>query len=179
LIGLKKDGLVTPDGFAVNTGVESVFSPHNPRTPKDHLLPAQTFPTIGDRLSAAGVRWAFYAGGWNNALAGHPDQPVPFVPVPMLNPLAYFAQYGDGTTARAEHLKDAVEFLADLGRGTLPAVSFIKPAPVFDAHPGYSVLQLAEEHAVDLIEAVQGSRYWPESVVIDRMQTPATREKAV
>ena len=31
------------------------------------LLPAQTNPTIGDRLTGAGVDWAWYAGGWSNA----------------------------------------------------------------------------------------------------------------
>ena len=30
-------------------------------------LPAQTNPTIGDRLNAAGVDWAWYSGGWSNA----------------------------------------------------------------------------------------------------------------
>jgi phospholipase C len=166
LIGLRKDGLVTPDGYAVNTGVEGMSSPHNPRIPADHLLPPQTFPTIGDRLSEAGVSWAFYAGGWRNALAGHPDVPVPFAPVPMLNPFAYFERYGDGTPARAEHLKDASEFLADIVGGALPAVSFIKPAPAVDAHPGYSVLENAENYAATLIEAVMASRYWPSTAII-------------
>jgi phospholipase C len=30
-------------------------------------LPPQTAPTIGDRLSAKGVDWAWYSGGWSNA----------------------------------------------------------------------------------------------------------------
>jgi acid phosphatase len=30
-------------------------------------LPPQTNPTIGDRLSAKGVDWAWYSGGWSNA----------------------------------------------------------------------------------------------------------------
>jgi acid phosphatase len=38
-------------------------------TAKATTLPAQTGPTIGDRLSAKGVSWAWYAGGWNAALA--------------------------------------------------------------------------------------------------------------
>jgi len=31
------------------------------------VLPAQTNPTIGDRLTSAGLDWAWYAGGWSNA----------------------------------------------------------------------------------------------------------------
>ncbi len=166
LVGLRRDGLVTPDGYAVNTGVEGAAAPHRPGTPPERLLPPQTFPTIGDRLSEAGVDWAFYAGGWDAALAGHPDQPVPLVPVPMLNPFAYFERYAAGTPGRARHLKDASAFLADIVGGTLPAVSFYKPAPALDAHPGYSVLRAAEEHAVELIEAVMASRYWPTAAII-------------
>ena len=30
-------------------------------------LPAQTNPTIGDRLTGKGVDWAWYSGGWSNA----------------------------------------------------------------------------------------------------------------
>jgi len=30
-------------------------------------LPAQTNPTIGDRLSGNGIDWAWYSGGWSNA----------------------------------------------------------------------------------------------------------------
>ena len=32
-------------------------------------LPPQTSKTIGDTLSAKGISWAWYAGGWNAALA--------------------------------------------------------------------------------------------------------------
>ena len=31
------------------------------------VISPQTAPTIGDRLSDAGVDWAWYAGGWSNA----------------------------------------------------------------------------------------------------------------
>ena len=37
-------------------------------------LPAQTAPTIGDHLTAKGVDWAWYAGGWSNA-AGDVNAP--------------------------------------------------------------------------------------------------------
>ena len=48
-------------------------------------------------------------------------------------------------------LKDAEEFVPALINGTLDAVTILKPSPSFDEHPGYSVLQQAEEHAVLLI----------------------------
>ena len=58
----------------------------------EYLLPAQTLPTIGDRLSAAGVSWAWYAWGWNDALQGV-YEPGHFFPPP----LPYFANYNFGT----------------------------------------------------------------------------------
>jgi hypothetical protein len=48
-----------------------------------------------------------------------PDGAAPFV---------YFANYADGTPGRAAHLKDETDFVAAAKAGTLPAVSFVKPA---------------------------------------------------
>ena len=39
----------------------------NPSGAFGALIPAQTNPTIGDRLTAKGVDWAWYSGGWSNA----------------------------------------------------------------------------------------------------------------
>ena len=116
------DGAVTPDGYAINN-LESINSPHAPNTPSDELLPLQTAPHIGDRLEEAGVSWAWYAGGWNDALAGHPSGWYTSV----TEPFSYFADLADGTAARAEHLKDEADFLKDLSQGTLPNVVFLKP----------------------------------------------------
>ncbi len=43
------------------------ISRSRPGTVAARRLPPQTAPTIGDRLSAAGVDWAWYSGGWSNA----------------------------------------------------------------------------------------------------------------
>ena len=64
------DGYVTPDGFAVNTSY-TVNKPHPSSAAADGLVPNQTNPTIGDRLSAAGQTWAWYSGGWNDAHRRH------------------------------------------------------------------------------------------------------------
>jgi acid phosphatase len=57
---------VTCGDFAVNT-IQPPFQPYAPGTAVTRRLPAQTAPTIGDRLSAANVDWAWYSGGWSNA----------------------------------------------------------------------------------------------------------------
>src|SRR3989442_1045258 len=48
--------------YAVNT-IQPAYQPFR-GSPQ---LPAQTGATIGDRLSSAGVSWAWYSGGWSNA----------------------------------------------------------------------------------------------------------------
>jgi acid phosphatase len=48
-------------------GVNTMQPPYAPSGAFGAVLPAQTNPTIGDRLSAKGVDWAWYAGGWSNA----------------------------------------------------------------------------------------------------------------
>ncbi len=157
-----KDGQVTPDGFVVNTSF-TVNTPH-PATITDptRLVPNQTQPTIGDRLSDKGISWAWYSGGWNDAVAGHPDPLFQF----HHQPFAYFANYADGTPGRAAHLKDEQDFLAALQNGTLPAVSFVKPLGPDNEHPGYATLLAGQQHVADLVRAIQASRYWPDTAII-------------
>ena len=66
------DGLVTPDGYAVNT-IFSVNQPHPRGADTTQLVPSQVNPTIGDRLSEKNVSWAWYSGGWDDAMAGKAD----------------------------------------------------------------------------------------------------------
>src|SRR5262249_28807522 len=48
--------------YAVNT----IQPPYQPFRGSPQL-PPQTGTTIGDELSAAGISWAWYSGGWSNA----------------------------------------------------------------------------------------------------------------
>jgi phospholipase C len=156
-----QDGAVTPDGYAVNT-IYSVSPPYPASVPADERLPLQTAPTIGDRLSERNISWAWYAGGWNGAIAGHPDPLFQF----HHQPFAYFARYADGTPGRAAHLKDESDFWIDLQTGKLPAVSFIKPIGEDDEHPGYATMLRGQQHLAGLAWAVQNSPYWRDSVVV-------------
>ena len=152
LICLPKDGDVTPDGYTVND-VQPFYHPYQADVETTHRMPPQTLPTIGDRLSSAGVSWAYYAGGWNDALAGNPANTFEF----HHQPFVYFEQFADGTSAKAEHLKDADDVVASLNNGTLPSVSFIKPLGKYDEHAGYSTVLISEQHTNDLIEQVNNS----------------------
>ena len=186
------DGQVTPDGFVVNTSY-TVNNPHPAGTPAGTLVPNQTLPTIGDRLSAKNVSWAWYSGGWDSALAGTPDPTFQF----HHQPFAYFANYADGTKAKAEHLLDETQFIAAAKAGTLPSVSFVKPLGINNEHPGYSDVALGENHAVELINDVlngpngndaliiltydENGGFWDHVTppVIDKKWGPGTRIPAI
>jgi acid phosphatase len=58
-------GLACGD-YGVNT-MQPAFQPSRSSYGPGAELPAQTNPTIGDRLSAKGIDWAWYSGGWSNA----------------------------------------------------------------------------------------------------------------
>ena len=159
---MTKDGQVTPDGYAVNTSF-TINSPHPANVTDNSLLvPQQTAPTIGDRLNERGISWVWYSGGWDNALLGHADPLFQF----HHQPFAYYANYADGTQAKADHLKDENVYYTDIADGKLPAVTFIKPLGANNEHPGYATLLNGQQHVADLVSAIQNSPYWQDTAII-------------
>jgi phospholipase C len=158
---MTSDGAVTPDGYDVNTTF-SVNAPHPATAAAASLVPNQTLPTIGDRLNDRNISWAWYSGGWNNALAGNPDPLFQF----HHQPFAYFANYADGTQLKKDHLKDEQDFVSAAQAGTLPAVSFIKPIGADNEHPGYADLLTGQNHVASLVQAVQQSPNWKDTMVV-------------
>jgi phospholipase C len=157
-----KDNAVTPDGHVVNTAF-SINRPHPARiTDPAQLMPSQTSPTIGDRLAERSISWAWYAQGWDDALAGHPDPTFAF----HHQPFVYFANYADGTKAKAAHLKDERDFLHTLTTNTLPAVSFIVLLDSDSEHPGLGSALKGQEHVARLVKAVRASPYWADSAIV-------------
>jgi phospholipase C len=156
-----KDGAVTPDGLVVNTSF-TVNTPHPANVSRSTLIPNQTDPTIGDRLSEKNVSWAWYSGGWKNAIEGHPAKLFQF----HHQPFAYYANYADGTQGRAQHLKDETEFISAARAGKLPQVSFVKPLGELNEHPGYANVLSGEEHTVELLNALRASPEWASTAVI-------------
>ena len=163
---------VTADGFAVNT-LFSSFPPHpyfGDSAAK--RVPPLTYPNIGDELTGAGVDWAWYAGGWNDAVAwdatdggATADGGVP----PSVEqfqyhhqPFNYFASYAPGQPGRA-HLKDEIDFDAALAANALPAVAFVKPVGIDNEHPGYADVLTGEQHLLGLIKAIEASSYFTTS----------------
>ena len=159
---LIKDGAVTPDGYLVNTAYPA-NGPH-PATITDtaQLVPPLTLPTIGDRLDEKNISWGWFSGGWNDAVARHPDPLFQF----NHQPFAYLAKYGNGTPGQVAHLHDEQDFLRALRDNTLPAVAFVKPAGADDEHPGYADLARGQQHVADLVQAVRQSSAWADTAII-------------
>ncbi|MGE5617132.1 MAG: acid phosphatase [Bacillota bacterium] len=181
------DGQVTPDGFAVNTSQP----PYQPSgiapaangnadlaDPAKNPVPPQTGKTIGDTLSAKGITWTWYAGGWNQALADGRKPPTEKRTViytreggspnfqPHHQPFNYFARFAPGTPDRAEHLKDGEDFFNAIGRGTLPQVSFYKPPGRLTQHPSYTDIMSGDMHIADLLSRLEKSPQWPHMLVV-------------
>jgi acid phosphatase len=56
--------------YAVNT-TQPFTQPYAPGTPVGRRLPLLTSANIGDQLSARRISWAWYSGGWDNAVGNN------------------------------------------------------------------------------------------------------------
>jgi phospholipase C len=179
--------------YAVNT-IQPAYQPYAPGTAVARRLPPQSAPTIGDRLDAAHVDWAWYSGGWSNADGdvGAPGWtngtgPTCVDPNALTNAtfpncpdklfqfhhqaFNYYASYAPGTAARAAHLRDEQEF-RQLARSSnnrscnLKPVSFIKPIGAENEHPGYTSESGGSMHLVNLLKEIRGSRCARDTMVV-------------
>ncbi|WP_038027593.1 acid phosphatase [Tatumella saanichensis] len=177
---------ITPDGYAVNTMLPPYW-PSGSRDPKNpaladpsspKTLPAQTHTHIGDLLSQKGIDWAWYAGGWQFALDDHQDSKT-FPPRPYFQlhhqPLNYFENLGpQHKEYRQTHLRDGGlgdsadtnHFLAAAAAGKLPPVSFYKPQGNLNMHAGYSDVDAGDRHIAHIIDGLQQSPLWQNTVVV-------------
>ena len=133
--------------FAVNT-IQPASPPQSTSTVRLPLIDDAQYPNIGDELTDADVSWAWYSGGWADAAAGHPGPLFQY----HHQPFNYFADYAPGKPGR-NHLKDETAFLSAARKGTLPAVSFVKPYGAENEHPGYASEPDGSDHLVDLLKA--------------------------
>ena len=125
------------------------------------LIDDTKYPNIGDRLSAANVPWNWYAGGWNDAVSGHPGALFQY----HHQPFNYFADYAPGQPGRA-HLKDETDFVASAKNGTLPTVSFVKPYGAENEHPGYTGETKGSDHLVDLLKTITSGPQAEDTLVV-------------
>jgi phospholipase C len=188
----RSGGQVSPDGWSVNTS-QPAYQPSgippaeggspdlaDPQGTKagEMAVPPQAARTIGDTLSAKGVSWAWYAGGWNAALADGRQPPNAKRSViyasgegspmfqPHHQPFNYYNRFAPGTPDRARHLLDGEQLLSDAAAGQLPAVSFYKPAGRYTQHPSYTDLKSGDEHMAAVLEALRQSPQWKDMLIV-------------
>jgi acid phosphatase len=174
--------------YAVNT-IQPTYQPTSSNPLK---LPPQTGTTIGDELSAAGVSWAWYSGGWSNAAGefmspgytngagpncsdtdSSPNPAWPYCPNKVFQfhhqPFNYYAAYAPGTAGRT-HLRDEVEFqdlvAASDQQCMLDSVSFIKPIGLENEHPGYTSETRGSDHLVDLLQSIENSKCAKDTMIV-------------
>ncbi|MDO9106599.1 MAG: acid phosphatase [Methylovulum sp.] len=183
------DGVLTPDGYSVNTqqppyqpsgippavGGDPRFADANA---EHQPLAPQTTQTIGDTLTAKGISWAWYAGAWSLALIDGMQAPDIKRSIIYTNqqgthnfqahhqPFNYYARFAPGEPDRELHLKDGDEFLAAITAGTLPQVAFYKPSGDLNEHPGYTDVLSGDQHIHSLLERIRQSPQWPNIAVI-------------
>jgi phospholipase C len=193
--------------FTINTS-QPPFPPSGngqtgPNGPQDHVnplsnttVPPQTQTTIGDLLDAAGVSYAWYAGGMGDyntpgtgmTLAPFADQAgtnvphfqfhhnpfnyyVKFDPAGKFNPVTGAPDASQPAGAyRAAHLKDGglggSKFLADVDAGVLPHVTFYKPQGNLNEHPGYTNVSAGDNHVAQVLARLQASPQWGHMLVV-------------
>lgn len=158
-----RDGILTPDGYAVNT-IQPYTPPYKAKyaDPKKRLPPL-TYDTIGDRLSEKNISWSWYSGGYDEAVEGKGD---------IINyqyhhnPFLYFSKYAPGTPGRG-HIKDEKLFFSELQEGKLPSVVFFKPSASDNQHPGYASVKAADEKLRQIVESVQANqKVWRKSIIV-------------
>jgi len=178
------DKPLTPDSYAVNTVQPpyqpSGIAPHNNADntladPDKNPLPPQNSEvtkTIGDTLSAKGISWAWFAGGWNEAIKNrdviYNNKTINFQA--HHQPFNYFSRFNplteEGRKERQLHLKDYTDLQTDIQAGTLPSVVFYKPQGNLNQHPGYTDVMSGDAHIAELIASLQKSRQWKRMAII-------------
>jgi acid phosphatase len=153
------DAVAACGDFAVNTVQPS--SPPFGSGAKIPLVDDTVYPNIGDRMTAGGISWNWYSGGWDDAAAGHPGPLFQY----HHQPFNYFAAYAPGTPGRS-HLQDETKFIASARNGTLPQVSFVKPYGAENEHPGYASEPNGSDHLVDLLQTIMRGPQAKDTLVV-------------
>jgi phospholipase C len=115
------------------------------------VVPPTMQPSIGDVLSAHGIPWKYYSGGFN---ADGTASPFAGSYCNICNPFEYESNY---PSVVADHMRDVTDLFADLVNGALPAVSYVKPDGLMDGHPASSKWSLFEAFAQNIVQLAQSN----------------------
>jgi phospholipase C len=135
-------------------------------------IPPSSTRSIGDTLLAKHVSWKYYGDQWNNyvpdkyqlnygAVGADTDEYCN-----ICNPFQYDISIMANTAIRTAHIQDTANLYADIAKGTLPAVSFVKPSGLVDGHPSSSKLDLFEGFSKKIVDAVRANpELWKDTAI--------------
>ena len=116
------------------------------------------YVTIGNELSAHHVSWGYFGEGYDN---GHPN----FDYCGICDPMQYSSSIMTNPTLRKNTQHGLTDFVREAANGTLPKVSFLKPADD-DGHPGYSTMYAWENFAARAVAAIQDNpKLWRNTAI--------------
>ena len=135
-------------------------------------IPPSSTRSIGDSLLDKGISWKYYGDQWNNyvpdpyqlnfaAIGANSDEYCT-----ICNPFQYDTSIMAHASIRNAHIQDTANLYADIARGTLPAVSFVKPSGLVDGHPASSKLDLFEGFSKKIVDAVRANpELWKDTAI--------------
>lgn len=155
-------------------------------------LVTMTGRNIGDLLTAANVTWGWFQGGFDLTLTDAngktgcermTQSPITGVLShdynPTEEPFQFYASTQNlqhtrpsavtaiGTNNdRANHQYDLHDFRDALAAGNLPKVSFLKASEFEQGHAGYSDPLDEQKFIVDIVNAIEQSKFWPSTAII-------------
>ncbi|MHB8475858.1 MAG: alkaline phosphatase family protein [Steroidobacteraceae bacterium] len=124
-------------------------------------IPPTRQHSIADVLLANHVSWKSYNDQWNAYLGDKYQLNYGTVGAAsdqycnICNGFQYQTQIMTDPAVRTAHIKDTVDLYADIKKGTLPSVSFVKPSGWVDGHPASSKWDLYEGFVKKIVDAVQ------------------------
>ncbi len=136
-------------------------------------IPPSSVRSIGDALLDAHVSWKYYGDQWNNylpdpyqlnygAIGAKTDEYCN-----ICNPFQYDTSIMANAEVRKAHIQDTSDLYHDIAKGTLPAVSFVKPSGLVDGHPASSKLDLFEGFTKKIVDAVRSNpSLWKDTAIL-------------
>ena len=149
-------------------------------------------PNVGNLLSAAGVTWGFFEGGFdltitnpNGTTGCHRSHTSSFVGTPKADyiphhqPFQYYVSTSNLQHTRpssvamighngdaSNHQYDIHDFFDAVNAGNFPAVSYLKAPGYQDGHAGYSTPIDEQNFIVQVINFLEQQPDWPNTAVI-------------
>jgi phospholipase C len=117
------------------------------------------YVTIGNELSAHHISWGYFGEGYNS---GKPN----FSYCGICDPMQYSASIMTNPALRKNVQHGLGGFMSGAAKGTLPAVSFLKPGND-DGHPGYSTMYAYENFVARAVAAIQNNtKLWRSTAIL-------------